>query len=112
MVGVAGAIAAIGDPKFVRKYAAEVLHSRGILCKELDRLGWKYFPSDANFVLVRFGEHASAMRAELGEEEILVRDRSYEIAGCVRVTLGTRAQTRKLIAALRRATKRVRNDSR
>jgi histidinol-phosphate aminotransferase len=29
-----------------------------------------------------------------------VRDRSYEAPGCVRITVGTRAQTRRLLAAL------------
>jgi histidinol-phosphate/aromatic aminotransferase/cobyric acid decarboxylase-like protein len=29
-----------------------------------------------------------------------VRDRSYEIAGAVRVTIGTREQTRRLLDAL------------
>ena len=31
---------------------------------------------------------------------ILVRDRSYEAPGCVRITVGTRQQTRQLLAAL------------
>jgi histidinol-phosphate aminotransferase len=29
-----------------------------------------------------------------------VRDRSYEAPGCVRITVGTRDQTRRLLAAL------------
>ena len=40
--------------------------------------------------------------ALLGEHEILVRDRSYELPGCVRITVGTVAQTRRLIGVLRR----------
>jgi histidinol-phosphate aminotransferase len=31
---------------------------------------------------------------------ILVRDRSYEAPGCVRITVGTREQTRRLLGAL------------
>jgi histidinol-phosphate aminotransferase len=31
-----------------------------------------------------------------------VRDRSYEIAGCVRVTVGTRDQMRRFLAELER----------
>jgi histidinol-phosphate aminotransferase len=107
MAGVAAVLTAIEDPSFVRKYAAEVVESRSMLADELDSLGWKHFPSDANFLLVQFGEHAAAIRKHLSEEEILVRDRSYEIPGCVRITAGTRAQTRKLIAVLRRATRKV-----
>jgi histidinol-phosphate aminotransferase len=31
---------------------------------------------------------------------VLVRDRSYEIPGCVRVTIGTRAQVERFLAEL------------
>ncbi len=105
--GVAAALglAAIRDPGYFRNYAAEVLRARALLCRELDSLGWRYFPSDANFVLVDFGSAAAAMRQLLGEHEILVRDRSYELPGCVRITVGTLAQTRRLIDVLRRARK-------
>lgn len=100
-VAVAAALEATRDKKFVERYVAEVLRSREMLCAALDRLGWKYFPSSANFVLVDFKTHATEMRDALREREILVRDRSYEMPGCVRVALGTRSQTKKLIHALR-----------
>jgi len=70
-------------------------------------LGWKHFPSDANFVLVDFGKHARRMCALLDESGILVRDRSYELPGCVRITVGTEAQTRRLLGLLRRATRSI-----
>jgi histidinol-phosphate aminotransferase len=58
-------------------------------------------PSSANFVLARFGDRALAVRDGLRERGILARDRSYELPGCVRFTLGTPPQTRRLIRALR-----------
>ena len=94
-------LAAIRDSGYFRKYAAEVLRARALLCKELDSLGLPYFPSDANFVLVDFGSAASAVRRKLAEHDILVRDRSYDLPGCVRITVGTREQTRRLTAVLR-----------
>ena len=102
-VAVTLGLAAIRDPGYFTKYAAEVVQARALLCRELDSLGWRYFPSDANFVLVDFGSAAAAMRQLLSERDILVRDRSYEIPGCVRITVGTVAQTRKLIQVLRSA---------
>ena len=102
-VAVALGLEAIRDTAFVKKYAAEVLRARQFLCRELDALGLQYFPSDANFVLVNFGPASDAMRKRLGEHQILVRDRSYELPGCVRITVGTMAQTRKLLDVLRRA---------
>ncbi|HWP84599.1 MAG TPA: histidinol-phosphate transaminase [Terriglobia bacterium] len=104
---VAAALEAVRDRAFIRRYVAEVLAARTMLREGLDRLGWKYFPSDANFILVEFGKHARRVRDLLAEEGILVRDRSYELAGCVRITVGTRAQTRQLLKALERVTKAV-----
>ena len=102
-VAVALGLEAIRDTAFVEKYAAEVLRARQMLCRELDALGLHYYPSSANFVLVDFGDASRQMRDLLGEHEILVRDRSYELPGCVRITVGSVAQTRKLLAVLRRA---------
>jgi histidinol-phosphate aminotransferase len=101
-VAVACALEAVCDSAYVNKYVSGVLRARGMLCDELDRLGWKYFPTHANFVLVDFGDAAQEMRRALGEHEILVRDRGYELPGCVRITVGTVAQTRQLIRVLHR----------
>ena len=104
-VAAACALEAIADDRFVKRYAAEVLRARRMLCSELDRMGWRYYPSEANFVLVNFGGAAPAMRRSLGAQGILVRDRSYEVPGCVRITVGTMAQTRRLVEVLRQASK-------
>ena len=46
------------------------------------------------------GERAIEVRDYLRGQGILVRDRSYEAPGCVRITVGTREQMRRLLAAL------------
>ena len=79
---------------------AEVLAARELLCVGLEKLGVTYIPSSANFVLARFGARAIEVRDALRGRGILVRDRSYEAAGCVRITVGTREQTRALLASL------------
>jgi histidinol-phosphate aminotransferase len=92
--------AAVEDTGFVEQYVAEVLAARELLCLGLEKLGIGYVPSSANFVLGQFGKRAAAVSAALRGRAILVRDRSYEAAGCVRITVGTREQTRRLLAAL------------
>jgi len=64
-------------------------------------MGIGYIPSQANFVLMRIGRRAIEIRDRLRERRVLVRDRSYEIAGCVRVTVGTREQARRFLQELR-----------
>ncbi len=99
-VAIAAACAAVEDASYVRTYVAEVLAARELLCVGLELLGIAYIPSSANFVLGQFGKRAIEVRDALRGQGILVRDRSYEAPGCVRITVGTREQTRRLLAAL------------
>ncbi len=92
--------AAIQDTDYVAKYVTQVLESRRLCCEGLTRLGISYFPSQANFVLFQAGDRAIPIRDELRARGVLVRDRSYEITGCVRVTIGTREQTERFLTEL------------
>lgn len=92
--------AAIRDTAYVGRYVADVLSARAAICAGLDRLGLKHFPSQANFVLFEAGERAIPIRDELRRRGVLVRDRSYEIAGCVRVTAGTPEQAQRFLKEL------------
>ena len=99
-LAVLAAQAAVEDTAYVENYVAEVLAARELLCFGLEKLGIAYVPSSANFVLGHFGKRALEVRDALREQAILVRDRSYEAPGCVRITVGTREQTRRLLDAL------------
>jgi len=99
-LAVMAAQAAVADKPYIETYVAEVLAARELLCFGLESLGVRFVPSSANFVLGDFGKRAIEVRDALRGQGILVRDRSYEAPGCVRITVGTREQTRKLLAAL------------
>jgi len=92
--------AAVRDRAYIEQYVAEVLAARELLCVGLEKLGIGYVPSSANFVLVNLGKRAIEIRDALRARGILVRDRSYEVPGHVRMTVGTREQTRRLLAAI------------
>lgn len=91
---------AVQDTKYVQDYVAEVLAARELLCVGLEKLGIPYVPSSANFVLAKVGKRAVELRDALRERTILVRDRSYEVPGGLRITVGTREQTRRLLEEL------------
>ncbi len=99
-LAIVAAEAAIEDRAYIEGYVAEVLAARTLLCHGLERLGIRYTPSSANFVLGHFGPRAGDIRDGLRARGILVRDRSYEIPGCVRITVGTRDQMARMISAL------------
>ena len=94
---------ALGDGDYVRDYVGQVLEGRSRLEAELRVLGVSFWPSEANFILMRIGERRLEFVKAMRERGILVRDRNSDpgCAGCVRITLGTLEQTEKLINALR-----------
>jgi histidinol-phosphate aminotransferase len=64
----------------------------------------RVYPSDANFLLVRFRDAEAALQAgkDVG---LLVRDFSVApgLGGCLRITMGSPEQNERLLAALERA---------
>ncbi len=94
---------ALRDQQYVAQYVAEVQRGRAILERELKTLGLHYWPSRANFVLVRIGPAYSEFIRDLRARGILVRDRNSDpgCEGCVRLTVGSYEHTQSLISALR-----------
>jgi histidinol-phosphate aminotransferase len=104
-INVAAAVAleaALGDRAHLDGYRAQVRESKARVYAFCDRLGLRYWPSDANFVLLRVGERATAVVEALRERRIYVRDRSSEpgCAGCIRITAGIVAHTDACLSAL------------
>ena len=93
---------AVQDTKFVEDYVTEVLAARELLYVGLEQLKIPYIESQANFVLGQVGERAVPIRDELRERGVLVRDRSYELPGYLRFTVGTRDQIGRLLDELER----------
>jgi histidinol-phosphate aminotransferase len=95
------AVAAIGDSRFLANYTREVLQSRALLEKGLVQLGARIYPSSANFVLADFGPGARRLVRALERKGILVRARrDFPREGFVRISAGTREDTRKLLRAM------------
>ena len=94
--------AAMKDRAFIARTVREVRRGRQELERGLARLGLRYFPSGGNFVLVHFGARAKPVVAALDRKGILLRDRSGDFAGegYVRITVGTRPQTLRLLREL------------
>ena len=94
---------ALADEAYVNNYTQEVRQGRQQLQDELQRMGVPFWPSRANFVLLRLGEANSAFIQRMREFGILVRDRSRDpgCEGCVRITLGSLEQTERLLPILR-----------
>ncbi|AQG78656.1 histidinol-phosphate transaminase [Spirosoma montaniterrae] len=83
---------------------AEIQTERGYLAEHLQLLPdvQLIYPSDANFLLVRFAD-AQATFEYLIREQVIVRDRSRvkHCDGCLRISVGTRAENERLLEVLR-----------
>lgn len=100
-VALAAIGTALGDTEFLPRYAAQVHESRERLYAACRRLGLEYWPSAANYVLVRVGETKPFVEA-LAAKKIHVRDRSRDpvTPGCIRITAGIVEHTDAAIEAL------------
>jgi histidinol-phosphate aminotransferase len=96
---------ALADQEYIANYTAEVRRGRDRLQCELAALGFKFWPSQANFILFLAGEKRLPLIEAMRRRGILIRDRHRDpgCAGCVRITVGTGAQTEAAIEALRAA---------
>ncbi|MPZ19021.1 MAG: aminotransferase class I/II-fold pyridoxal phosphate-dependent enzyme [Luteitalea sp.] len=93
---------ALDDQQYVAWYRAQVEESRELIYDACRRLGLRYWPSEANFVLVHFGEALARVISGLSARRIYVRDRSSQpgCAGCARITAGVVAHTQACLRAL------------
>jgi histidinol-phosphate aminotransferase len=94
--------AALEDREYIASYIEQVLEGRGRLESFYRERGIPYWPSQANFVLAYFGSYRQAFVARMRERGILVRDRNSDpgCEGCVRITIGNRVQTGRLLREL------------
>jgi histidinol-phosphate aminotransferase len=92
---------AVRDQDYLQQYVSEVRESRARLESVLEASGIQFWPSHANFVLARVAAAASFVEQMRGKG-ILVRNRSGDpgCEDCVRITLGPRDHTDRLLAAL------------
>jgi histidinol-phosphate aminotransferase len=94
------ALAALDDHEHVRRTLEVTREGLGYLTRELAALGLETWPSDANFLLVRAGAGSYDL---LLREGVIVRPMGgFGLPDHVRITIGTRDENERLVAALRK----------
>lgn len=94
--------AALADTDYLAWYVDQVRQSRELFYAFCRAHGFTWWPSAANFVLARVGEHATPLTAALKARGIYIRDKSSDphCPGCIRVTTGTVDATEAALAAM------------
>jgi histidinol-phosphate aminotransferase len=98
-----GAVAAFEDQTYFEQCCEQIITSRENLTKELNALGFETIPSSANFIFTTHkNKHASDIASYLREKSIIVRyfDKP-RINNYLRITIGTEAECKQLIEALK-----------
>ncbi len=94
---------AIEDEAYLAWYVDQVKTGRERMMAGLAELGVPYFPSEANFVLMKIGAKHQELVAAMRKHGVLLRDRSSD-PGCdgyVRITIGVEDHVTRGLAALR-----------
>ncbi|HTY07681.1 MAG TPA: aminotransferase class I/II-fold pyridoxal phosphate-dependent enzyme, partial [Candidatus Edwardsbacteria bacterium] len=96
--------AALGDTRHVKRSKAMNSAGKKYLYREFDAIGMSYVPSEGNFILIDPQVDSAPVSHALQQLGVIVRPvKNYGMPTQLRVTIGTPAQNKRLVAALRRA---------
>jgi histidinol-phosphate aminotransferase len=97
------AVDRLRNMKAVEKEVAEIISQRDILIKDLKKISFikVIYPSDCNFVLVKVDD-ANNRYHQLIKKGIVIRNRTTQplCENCLRFTIGTISENKKLMKAL------------
>jgi histidinol-phosphate aminotransferase len=94
---------AIADEAYLAWYVEQVRVGRERMMAGLTELGVPYFPSEANFVLMKIGPQHKELVVAMRKHGVLLRDRSTDpgCEGYVRITIGVEGHVTRGLEALR-----------
>lgn len=100
-VALAAAQAALADDDHLHRTAASNAAQRELLATTLRQRGWPVAPSQTNFLLIDFGDRTDAIEQALLTRGIVLRPMAgYGLPDCLRITVGTEADNRRLLEGL------------
>lgn len=105
-LGMEAAIAALEDKAFIKKTVDLIQKEKNYLYKELDKLGMKYWKTQANFITIKPKMNDKLFEEAMIKEGIMVRPvANFGAPKCIRVTIGERDANKSYIKALKKITK-------
>ena len=100
-IALAAAQAALADRAHLARAKEWNAAERAWLAGELSSRGYRVLPSQTNFVLVDLGRDAAPFERHLFERGVIVRPMGgYGLGESVRISIGSRAENRRLLDAL------------
>lgn len=100
-----GAMAALKDDEHIDRTVNLIQSEKPRFYKVLDDLGYRYWPTQANFILIKPEINDETFTDLMLAEGIMVRPMAgFGAPGCVRVTIGTKEANDAFFEALRKIT--------
>lgn len=88
------------------KKVKQIFKERKRVEKQLKKLKFEVFPSDANFLLFKIPQ-AKNIQKKLQEKGLVIRDRSSAVPHTLRVTIGTKKQNNLFLKELKNALEKI-----
>jgi histidinol-phosphate aminotransferase len=99
-IGAAAAVAALDDHDFVAKCIRENRAGMDLFESSLTKIGVEFVPGTGNFILIKVGDGLRVFN-ELQTRGIITRPvNPYGLPEWLRITIGTRPQNERTLAAL------------
>jgi histidinol-phosphate aminotransferase len=97
----AAALAALDDQDFIKECAEKNKQCLEVFYRFCDEHGLKYYPSEANFILIDFGIEGNKVFQYLLERGIIVRSgNALGFPTSVRITVGSEEQNKEIFTVL------------
>ena len=98
------ALEILSNMDLINKNIKKINNSRSALIKDLKKIDFvqRIYPSDANFLLIKIDD-ANKRYQQLIDNNIVVRNRTNDFGclNCLRITIGTEAENKKLIEVMK-----------
>lgn len=103
-IALAAALAALDDSEHLRKSVETNRAGMAQLRAGFDALGVRHLPSAGNFILIDCARPAAPVYEAMLRQGVIVRPvGNYQLPNHLRITIGTREQNERMLAALQHA---------
>ncbi|MFN4196772.1 MAG: histidinol-phosphate transaminase [Caldimicrobium sp.] len=101
-LAIVAGLAVLDDLSYQKESISLVLNGRKFLTEELVSLGFKVYPSQANFIMVDFGSLVDEIYNNLIKAGIFVRPlKAYGFENALRITIGTKEANERLLKIIK-----------
>jgi histidinol-phosphate aminotransferase len=105
IMAIVAAVASMRDDHHAGESFRQNVEVKTFVCSELDRLGYRYIPSEANFMMIDLRRDVRPVIKSLRDRKVEVGRLFPQMPNFMRVTIGTKPQMESFLSAFREVMK-------